>query len=518
MNTVTQANPNTPPASAAPQKVSSARVRIVLWILATVLLTIFAVVLTTRTLLLTNVESHANRQVEQEVAEFINFLDEGRDPATAEPFTDTARLFQVYLARQIPEPSESLLAVIDGRTMEIQRQNETQPATISAILADQANSGVYHTAEGERVHWARVDIVPEAGGKTDHYIVAKHTGADVARVNNEITTIALVGVGGTAIAAIIAWLIAGQLLLPSRQIRNVAVRITETDLSARVPLTGTDESRELAASFNSMLDRIESLTHRQAKFVDDAGHELRTPITVIRGQLELLDLNDPVQAQRSVDLSIAELDRMTRIVNELLTLAVADQHDFVVPEPVDVADLTIELEDKISVMADRKFTLTEVAETTAALDRQRITQAMLEIVSNAVRHTADGAGIEFGSRVGTLATNTPGSNNSDSQATVEFFVRDHGPGIAPELLPTLFDRFTQHGSNGRQKGGAGLGLSIVKAIMDAHHGSVRVESQEGEGTTFTLVIPLTNAASQTPTQATPKDTPEATTLEQETEA
>ena len=189
-------------------------------------------------------------------------------------------------------------------------------------------------------------------------------------------SIALVGAGGLAVTSFIAWLVAGQILAPLRDLRRVAASITDSDLSQRVPVVGHDEIAQLAQTFNGMLDRLERSYRDQRQFVDDAGHELRTPITVIRGQLELLNDASYEERERSISLTIDELDRMARIVNDLLTLAIADSADFVHPTMVDAAELTIDIEDKTHVMATRTIRLTAVAEGMVYVDEQRITQAM----------------------------------------------------------------------------------------------------------------------------------------------
>ena len=483
----------------------SARLNIVGWILATVALALIAMVLTLRALLIADVENSANASILQEIDEFEMFLDQAKDPATAKPFTDTERLFKVYLSRQLPGDDESLMAIIDGRIMQVEQPAgpaiNWQREGVSAILNDPAASGVYDTSAGNRVHWAKLTLTPESGGVADHFIVAQNTGPALNQTEGVLRTITFVGVGGLLLTTVIAWLVAGRIIGPIRELRRVASNITETDLSARVPVKGTDENMALAETFNSMLDRIEAVHEKQSRFVDDAGHELRTPITVVRGQLELLEQSDEEQRQRSVELSINELDRMARIVNELLTLAVADRTDFVEKKPVDVADLTIALEDKAQVMAERDWRLTEVCEITAPLDEQRITQAMLEICNNAVRHTNEGDRIDLGSRLEPAAVggdhDTAGSAAALPGAGVTFWVRDYGEGIPAERLPQLFERFSRFGSSkkgSKRTQGAGLGLSIVQAIAEAHGGRVWVDSEEGEGSTFGVTLPLGEAA------------------------
>lgn len=474
------------------RKPRSARLSIVLWIVGTVALVLFAVILTTRTMLLASVEDRANGAVVQETQEFTTFLQQGQDPETAEPFTSTQRLFAVYLSRQIPDANEMLVGVVGGQAVQIDRAQQGEQAqwhaqAIESIQGNPEKSGVLHTAGGERIHWGRVNLKnPDSNpDQADAFIVAINISPEMQQVAGEVRTISYVAMGGLLGTLLIAWVIAGQILNPVRQLRHVASRITETDLTTRVPVAGTDENRELAKAFNAMLDRIEEVYDKQSRFVDDAGHELRTPITVIRGQLELLEQADDAQRARSVALTITELDRMTRIVNELLTLAVTDRADFLQPQAVDVSSLTIMLEDKAQVLATRDWRVENIAETTAMLDEQRITQAMLEFMSNAARHTNEGDRIEIGSQI---------ERDADATQFVNFFVKDSGPGIPEDRLPQVFERFTRFSRQrdaDMKRQGAGLGLSIVKAIAEAHGGVAWVESEVGSHSTFGIRIPLT---------------------------
>lgn len=262
-----------------------------------------------------------------------------------------------------------------------------------------------------------------------------------------------------------------------RKVREVAASISNSDLTRRVPVQGRDEIAQLATTFNAMLDRIETAYHDQRTFVDDAGHELRTPITVVRGQLELLESSPPQERARSIALATAELDRMSRMVNDLLTLAVADSGDFLHPAPVDVAELAIDIEDKALTMSDR-ISLVDVAEGTVILDEQRVTEAVLELYNNALRYSEGSID---------LATDFIGEG---TDRRFRIWVRDHGDGISTDKREHLFSRFSRGEAGGTQRpGGAGLGLSIVKIIGEAHGGRAFVESAPGLGSIFGLEIP-----------------------------
>ena len=158
------------------------------------------------------------------------------------------------------------------------------------------------------------------------------------------------------IASALAWVIAGRVLAPLRTLRTTAQAITESDLTRRIDVHGDDEIAELGRTFNAMLDRLEAAFASQRAFVSDAGHELRTPITIVRGHLELLG-DDPLEREETIALVTDELDRMARFVEDLLLLAKAEQGDFLHVAPLDLDVLTDELYNKATALADRDWRL-----------------------------------------------------------------------------------------------------------------------------------------------------------------
>ena len=290
-----------------------------------------------------------------------------------------------------------------------------------------------------------------------------------------------VGAGTMLLAAAGAWVVAGRVLQPVRDVVATAQGITETDLSGRIPVEGRpgDELTELAVTVNSMLDRVEQGVAAQRRFLDDAGHELRTPITIVRGHLDVLDPADPADVRETVALVDDELGRMNRLVSDLLLLARAEQPAFVRPQPVDVAALTADVFGKVRRLADRAWVLETAADADVPLDAQRVTQMLVALADNAARYTAPGDRIALGSQV--------------SGGELRFWVADSGPGIAEEDRARVFERFARGAAGARRSDGAGLGLSIVQAIAAAHGGRVLLDSRPGAGATFTVVLPADGA-------------------------
>jgi two-component system, OmpR family, sensor kinase len=216
------------------------------------------------------------------------------------------------------------------------------------------------------------------------------------------------------------------------------------------------------------------LTRAERRFVEDASHALRDPLTICRGHLELLG-NDPKEQRRAIALVMDELDRIARMVDDLELLAEAERSDFLQPESIDVTLFAHELVAKASVLAPRRWVLDHTAGGTLQADRQRLTEAVMNLARNAAQHTRPD---------GTVAI---GLSLNENEARIS--VRDNGTGIALSDQARIFDRFTRGKDAKRRYRTNGLGLAVVKAIADAHGGRLEVESRLGQGSTFTIILP-----------------------------
>lgn len=476
-------------ADAGPARRISARVRILLWLLVVMTVALAAVAMTTRSILVRDVDHRVSRLLAQETSEFTNFEAQGVDPETGRPFTDPGRLIRVFLERQYADNDEELLGLVgragrgpaqqvQQREIPVERPLHEDPAARRAIFAASEATGTLHRPEGE-IRWAKVSVAPYGGEPEAAFVVAFHPERELARVN-EVFRIML-AISGVALLMTtgIGWAVAGRILKPVRLVRTAAAQLTEQDLTRRIPVQGRDDVAALAETFNAMLDRLERAFAAQREFVDDAGHELRTPITIVRGHLELMG-DDPAEREETVRLVTDELDRMSRIVEDLLLLAKTERPDFVTPAPVQLAELTADVFVKARTLGERDWQLAEVADGEAELDEQRITQAMVQLAQNAVQHTTSGQRVRIGSRL--------------RSRHVELYVADSGPGVQPQDADVIFERFRRGTARrGARTTGAGLGLSIVRAIAEGHHGGVRLapsRSPSGGGATFVLDLPL----------------------------
>jgi signal transduction histidine kinase len=222
----------------------------------------------------------------------------------------------------------------------------------------------------------------------------------LGEVDQAVRIIGGVGLVVLVLAAVVALALASRVLRPVRELTSTARRVSDNDLTARFDVSGDDELAMLGSAFNDMLDRLESGFGTQRDVLDDVAHELRTPITIVRGHLELLD-DDPVERAATVELCLDELDRMGRYVEELLLVASARRPDFLSPAPVDVGELTETLFAKISALGERDWRLLESPRPGALFveaDADRLTQAVVNLANNAVQHTGDGDRIELAVR------------------------------------------------------------------------------------------------------------------------
>lgn len=468
--------------------VGGIRLRLVWWFIVVLALATVGSVLLVRQVLVQRLDARIEADLLQEVAE-IRRLAEGNDPETGEPFgVRLDRVFEVFLDRNIPARHEAFLTYIGGQLTGHSPMDEPPPLGESALpyrLQDDPAlaarwSSVTATSRGEAettagtIEFLAVPFLVD-GAPAGVFVVASFRGLQQADTDAASFAAAGLGLVMLLIGSILAMRLADRILAPVRLVTQTARSIGETDLTRRIPVEGHDEISALAATFNAMLGRIESAFATQRRFIDDAGHELRTPITVIRGHLDVMG-DDPDDRRRTLELVSDELERMSRMVDELLTLARAEQPDFLRLRRVDLDELTVRAFETATGLAPRAWTLDVVAHGQGTLDDQRIVQALLQLASNAVRHTAEGDLVAIGSR------------HDDGE--VRFWVRDTGPGVAPDERERIFERFYRGRSGPGRSEGAGLGLSIVQAIAAGHGGRVEVDSALGRGATFTISIPV----------------------------
>ncbi len=234
------------------------------------------------------------------------------------------------------------------------------------------------------------------------------------------------------------------------------------------------------------LDALDGAFDTQRRLLDDVRHELKTPITIVRGHLEVMNPNDPEDAAAIRDLGMAELDRMTRLIGDIDLLAAVESDSFTMGD-VDLALLTRRIQELVGVISEHEWRVEQTAVGIVRADRDRLLQAWLQLADNAAKYTPTPGSIELGSAL--------------HASSAQLWVRDHGPGVPPALRHRIFRRFDR-GTGKRAVGGSGLGLAIVETIARAHGGTCSIADTPGGGATFTIEIPIgTRAPLPSPVRA-----------------
>jgi heavy metal sensor kinase len=324
------------------------------------------------------------------------------------------------------------------------------------------------------------------GAGDSRYVV--EVGVSTARTEETVRQVLLMLAIGLPIAVCVA--VAGGFVLVRRALKPVdnlsqkAAAITQHSLSERLPVVRTgDELERLSVSLNLMISRLEDAINSSKQFVADASHELRTPLAVLRGELENLaqDAQLKPQTRETLGSALEEVDRLAEIVEGLLALSRLDsgeaQAEWV---RFDLAALVATTADQMSLLAEDKH-ITVICDSSERVmiegDQARLKQVVVNLLDNAIKYTPNGGRIKL--------------KIAQEEGNAVLDVADDGIGIPPEALPHVFKRFFRvDGSRSRDQGGAGLGLSIVKSICDAHGARVEVSSIPGQGSRFRIRQPL----------------------------
>jgi signal transduction histidine kinase len=299
----------------------------------------------------------------------------------------------------------------------------------------------------------------------------------------------LAGALGAGIALVIARLVARGMTQPLRDMAQAARRMETGDYGARVRTNSIDEVGQLAHAFNRMSEELEQLERLRRDLVANVSHELKTPISALRAHLEnLLDGVEHPDAE-TLQVMLVQSDRLGRLVDQLLELSRLESGDLPLQrEVLALGPLVSEVLSEIEVArADRGVALERrLAQDLPPVlaDRERIHQVLFNLLDNAMRFTPEGG------RVTVSAERHDGA--------VDVHVADTGPGIAPEHLPRLFERFYRvDPARSQKEGGTGIGLAIARSVVEAHGGRIWADSNPGRGSVFTFELPVAPAATTT---------------------
>ncbi|HMR47801.1 MAG TPA: HAMP domain-containing sensor histidine kinase [Arachnia sp.] len=460
---------------------NGARLRLVISIVAVLVLGTALVVVAARALLYAQLEDRTLSQLHAEVAEINLLFDEDDDGAEGRfalgPGDGLHELFDTFLAVDPPETGEWILTLVEGEVHasvgagQMGHDLATDRAFVERIAAvDTRVSGSLNLPSGQ----VRYVVEPVTlKGESGHFVAAAHLAEEQAEIGSVTRTLIAMSLVLILAGSVVAFVVAGRVFAPMRRLTATARRISETDLSRRIAVSGADEFAELGHTFNEMLDRLDTAFAAQHRLLRDVGHELRTPLAIASGHLEFVAETE--ENRESLVIVRDEHRRMSRLIDDLLTLARAERRGFLLLETVDLADLIQELLSKARRLGDREW-LADYAEAGKVVaDRQRLTQAMVVLLDNAVRYTSPGDQILLGARC--------------TAGTAVLWVGDSGPGVPEEERERIFAPFKR----GRDVGpgtGTGLGLAIAKTIAETRGGGIGVGSSPSGGACFTITLPV----------------------------
>ena len=302
-----------------------------------------------------------------------------------------------------------------------------------------------------------------------------------------IILLAIAGPAALLLGSYGGLLLANQALFPVDRLTRAAEEIEAGDLAKRVQVPAKmDELGRLAVTFNRMIARLQAAFERQRQFTADASHEMRTPLAVMRGDIEIALRRDrkPEEYRSVLTSNLEEIIRLSRLVEDLLMLARADAGQSLLQcEPMDLAELCAQVTEYLSPLAEEKgqqliYTPPEITPLKISGEAQRLKQMLLNLLDNAVKYTPTNGSIRL--------------RLMQDQHDAILSLSDTGRGIPEEDLSHIFERFFRHSRSTSDKTvqGFGLGLSIVKWIVDSHGGKISAASTLGQGTTFTVRLPL----------------------------
>ena len=334
---------------------------------------------------------------------------------------------------------------------------------------------------GEEFRVAVFPVVDEAGAVLAYAQAALPTRSLHEASDRMARSLLLAGLIVVIGGAVFSRRLARQALRPLHDAALTAERVTHSSLSARVPYHGPrDDVALLVESLNSMLERLETAFAEQRRFVADASHEMRTPLTVMQGHLDVMRAEGGLTPDQegTLDLVMDELGRTSRLVSDLLSLARLERGLRPLFRPLDVSEVAEEAIVRAQGLGNRRFVLSHGGHLPVEGNRDLLLEALLNLLSNAVAHTEDEGRIAVTCR------------DEGGRAIID--VADDGPGIPPEELERIFDRFYRGPGRPRRGGGggSGLGLPIARRLIELHGGTLTARNTPEGGAVFSLQIPL----------------------------
>ena len=418
-------------------------------------------------------------------------ITEFKSAALARPPTQTLEGFaSAYLGRQPFELGTFMVVRVVGYPAQGNPGSQFLQADphVTAWLMQPPGSGTFtDVAVGSKRYRLRVSPITLGQGILGTAI----SFADLTTAANESWKVAMLTAGEAGVAALLAvvstYIVLRRVLGVVAGVTRTAGLITSANPGRRLEERPTnDEIGRLVHTFNDMLSRLEFASQAQRQLLSDVSHQMRTPLTVMRGHLEVArrtGLIDPVETRETIDLVLDELAHASILVDRVLVLGRSLEPDFIQPEPVDLRSFLDDISTAAQTLAPRRWELGSVPDLVVLIDPEKLRGALLNLVDNAIKATGPEDAIRVGAELG------PGGSLS-------VVVADTGNGIPVEQHERIFQRF-ERGTRADERG-SGLGLAIVRAVAEAHGGHVAIDSAAGAGCSVRIVLPASRIVPNEP--------------------
>jgi heavy metal sensor kinase len=363
-------------------------------------------------------------------------------------------------------------------------EGEALPTSFSALEGAMRGEIVYETIERTKPRLRMITIPILENKKVTSVVQVGTSLEDFDETIRKLLLIMIISIPTSiCVTIVVGYFMARKALRPVDQIRRAAVKISSSNLDEKIDITGRkDELSRLAETFNAMINRLKDAFQRINQFSIDVSHELKTPLTILKGETEVALRKEREKHDYQVLLmsNLEEIDRMSCIIDDLLLLSKADTREIKLNvEEVALRDLIIDVCMDMKVVADKKSVALETSELEDIRlkgDELKLRRMLLNIVENGIKYSHVGGKVSVSSYV------------NDGYAKID--IKDNGIGISEEDIKYIFDRFYRADRSRKRESGSGLGLSISRWIAEAHKGGIEVKSQPAQGSMFTIKLPI----------------------------
>lgn len=363
-------------------------------------------------------------------------------------------------------------------------EGETLPTSFNALERAMRGEIVYETIERTKPRLRMVTIPIMENKKVTSVVQVGTSLEDFDETIKKLLLIMIISIPTSiSVTIVVGYFMAKKALRPVDQIRRAAIKISSSNLDEKIDIVGRrDELGRLAETFNAMIGRLKDAFQRVNQFSIDVSHELKTPLTILKGETEVVLRKEREKAdyQKLLLSNLEEIDRMSCIIDDLLLLSKADTKKIKLDiEEVALRDLIMDVCLNMKVVADKKeveLQASELEDVRLKGDELKLRRMLLNVVENGIKYSHSGGKVTVSSYV------------NDGYAQID--VKDEGVGISKEDIKFVFDRFYRADRSRKRVSGSGLGLSISRWIAEAHKGSIEVKSQPAQGSMFTIKLPI----------------------------